>query len=279
MNTSQQLHRGDDEPTAGEGTSSGPLRTARRPGRRPGPQHGGRSLRPVLLPGNKERRLPPPGPRQGSAADTPRAVGGKPRPAAGEEGGRPRGPAPGSLFSGRKAPSGPAASTPAPRPINPPGPDSRPSAATKRRRSPSPLPPPARAAPSRPRSPPPPGPHTSSAGGRAPGLLASAGPAPTAGPPAGPRPSPRRAAPPRSPRPGPPALGPPGPQPRGARPRAAKPPLPFYSVRNGKGGQRRRISRGLKHGANAEKGRPARLRLRPPFCATREEAARGRRPF
>lgn len=71
----------------------------------------------------------------------------------------------------------------------------------------------------------------------------------------------------------------PGPSPVATRTPAVTRVVVFYSVGNRKGEQRRRISRCPKRGGNAKKGRPARVRLRPPFCTTREEVACGRRPF
>lgn len=103
------------------------------------------------------------------------------------------------------------------------------------------------------------------------GLVRLAGPAPTAGPCREPRPFRRGARPatlarcPRAPRQGP----------GRARHSGARRPSPDCRFpllgRHGKenGGQR------FLGGPEVEERRPARLRLRPPFCTTRQEAARG----
>lgn len=107
--------------------------------------------------------------------------------------------------------------------------------------------------------------HLLPAGRPGSGLVRLAGPAPTAGPCRGPRPCRRGARPATLAR----RLGP-----RARVPAARRSSPHCSSPLLGRHGQDSR-GQGFLGGPEAEEGRPARLRLRPPFCTTRQEAARG----
>lgn len=284
-------HRGDAR--AGQGGQRRALN-----GRKAGATTWQQHLRPVSsLPGTKEQRVPRSQARAGKCFRQPgrEAAGGEPGE---EERSRPRRPS-ARLFvlQSEGGPLPPAASKRAPSTPSPQGADTSlaaPSQLTKGQRPLFRFPPRSREGPAGMPFTPPTKTSPAAPGRRGEfthlpaGRPISGTPAPRLvprqrpGPPADPRSSPRRRMRPRH------ALSRsehtrsmarPGPGPAATRPAGAARIAGFHSVDNGQGKQRRRISRRPKRGGNAEEGRPARVRLRPPFCTAREEAAWGRRPF